>query len=355
VAGGPRVESLHFRTVQVPIHPVLALETSCDETSAALIGEGGRVLSCVVRSQIADHQDFGGVVPELASRRHLEWIDVVVADALSQAGLALSDVASVAVTRGPGLVGCLLVGLAWAQGLAVARGIPLLGVNHLEGHLLASFVGMAEPPFPFLALTVSGGHTSLVRCSGLGDYEVLGNTLDDAAGEAFDKSARLLGLPYPGGIQIDRLAQTGDRAALDLPRGMKKKPGYDFSFSGLKTAVWKHIEEHGAPQGQALADFCASLQEAIVDALLHKTRKAARELGIERVVVTGGVAANSRLRSAFAEAAEQEGWELHRPEMRFCTDNAGMIGYAGALRLSRGDRSPLDVDVAPGLSLAADP
>lgn len=334
-----------------PVHPLLAIETSCDETSAAIIGPGGAVLSCVVRSQVEEHKEFGGVVPELASRRHLEWIDAVVDEALNKAGIGLDEVASVGVTRGPGLAGCLLVGLAWSQGLAVARDLPFLGVNHLEGHLLASFIGQETPPFPFLALTVSGGHTSLVHCHDVGDYEVLGYTLDDAAGEAFDKSARLLGLPYPGGIQIDRLARTGNPAAIDLPRGMKKKPGYNFSFSGLKTAVWKWIEKNGHPEGEALADFCASLQEAIVDALLHKTRKAARELGLNRVVVTGGVAANSRLRSAFADAAEEEGWELHRPEMRFCTDNAGMIGYAAHLRLVRGERSPLDVDVAPGLSL----
>ncbi|MCO4769078.1 MAG: tRNA (adenosine(37)-N6)-threonylcarbamoyltransferase complex transferase subunit TsaD [Deltaproteobacteria bacterium] len=331
--------------------PLLAIETSCDETSAAVIGDGGVVLSCVVRSQIEDHMEFGGVVPELASRRHIEWIDAVVAEALTQADVRLDDLKSVGVTRGPGLVGCLLVGLAWAQGLVVGRGIPLLGVNHLEGHLLASFVGQETPPFPFLALTVSGGHTSLVHCHGVGEYEVLGSTLDDAAGEAFDKSARLLGLPYPGGVHVDRLAQTGNPHAVALPRGMSKKPGYNFSFSGLKTAVWKHINEHGVPEGQALADFCASLQEAIVDALLLKTRKAARELGVTRVVATGGVAANSRLRSAIAEMADKEGWEVHRPEMRFCTDNAGMIGYAAWLRLARGERSDLNVDVAPGLAL----
>lgn len=333
------------------VTPLLAIETSCDETSAAVIGDGGVVLACVVRSQVADHAEFGGVVPELASRRHIEWIDAVVSEALSQAGLELTDIKAIGVTRGPGLVGCLLVGLAWAQGVAVAQGLPLLGVNHLEGHLLASFIGTEVPPFPFLALTVSGGHTSLVLCKDVGDYNVLGSTLDDAAGEAFDKSARLLGLPYPGGIHVDRLAQTGRNDAVALPRGMKKKPGFDFSFSGLKTAVWNYIEAEGKPEGPALNDFCASLQEAIVDALLIKTSKAARELGVQRVVATGGVAANSRLRSAFAEAAEAHGWEFHRPEMRYCTDNAGMIGYAAWLRMSRGERSPLDVDVAPGLTL----
>ncbi len=331
--------------------PILAIETSCDETAAAVIGPGGVVLSSIVRTQVAEHAAFGGVVPELASRRHLEWIDAVVDQALAEAGIGLSDLGGLGVTCGPGLAGCLLVGLAWAQGFAIARDLPLLGVNHLEGHLLAPFVGQPAPPFPFLALTVSGGHTSLVHVRDVGDYEVLGQTLDDAAGEAFDKSARLLGLPYPGGIQIDRLAQTGNKDAVALPRGMSRKPGLDFSFSGLKTAVWTHLTENGQPEGQGLNDFCASLQEAIVDALLIKTRRAARQLGISRVAVTGGVAANSRLRGAFADAAASEGWELHRPEMRFCTDNAGMIGYVAALRMTRGERSPLDLNVAPGMRL----
>lgn len=330
--------------------PLLALETSCDETAAAVIAADGQVLSSIVRSQVDEHAAFGGVVPELASRRHLEWIDAVVDQACASAGIGLDDIAAIGVTRGPGLVGCLLVGLAWAQGLAIARELPLLGVNHLEGHLLAPFVGTPAPPFPFLALTVSGGHTSLVLAHELGRYEVLGQTLDDAAGEAFDKSARLLGLPYPGGVHVDRLAQSGDPKAIDFPRGMSRKPGYSFSFSGLKTAVWQHIGDN-PPQGQALHDLCASLQEAIVDALLIKTRKAARELGVKRVAVTGGVAANSRLRSAFAETAEREGWELHRPEMRYCTDNAGMIGYVAALRMAAGERSPLDLNVDPGFRL----
>ena len=334
-----------------PIHPVLAIETSCDETAAAVIGPDGVVLSNIVRTQVTDHAVFGGVVPELASRRHLEWIDAVVGEALASAALTLDDVRSVAVTRGPGLVGCLLVGLAFAQGLCIARSLPLLGVNHLEGHLLAPFIGTPAPPFPFLALTVSGGHTSLVLAEGLGRYRVLGETVDDAAGEAFDKSARLLGLPYPGGILIDRLAATGARDAIAFPRGMRGRPGYCFSFSGLKTSVWTQIQRHGRPEGQALADFCASLQEAIVDSLLTKTRAAARELGISRVAVTGGVAANSRLRSAFTEAAAADGFELFRPELRFCTDNAGMIGYAGSLRLAAGERSALDVNVDPGLAL----
>ena len=332
--------------------PLLAIETSCDETAAAVIGPGHELLSNVVRSQIDDHVVFGGVVPELASRCHLEAIGPVVAEALRAAHCSLDDVTAVAATRGPGLVGCLLVGLSYAQGLAVARGLPMLGVNHLEGHLLAPFVGMDSPPFPFLALVVSGGHTELLVARDVGDYEILGATRDDAAGEAFDKSARLLGLPYPGGIAIDRLARDGDPAALSLPRGMLHKGKYDFSFSGLKTAVWQHTQRDGIPTGQALPDFCASLQEAIVEVLVRKTERAAKALGLERIVVSGGVAANSRLRTLFSELTAREGWELFLADMSLCTDNAGMIGYAASLRMVRGERSPMDLDVRPSLALA---
>ena len=335
--------------------PVLAIETSCDETAAAVIGVGGKVLGETVRSQIDDHQAFGGVVPELASRCHVEAIDPVVKEALSRAGLGLDDLGSVSATAGPGLVGCLLVGLSYAQGLASARGLPFLGMNHLEGHLLAPFIGTEAPVFPFLGLIVSGGHTLLVHARDVGDYSVLGETRDDAAGEAFDKGARLLGLPYPGGIAIDRLAQTGDPHAVDLPRGMKRKDSLEFSFSGLKTAVWQHVQRNGVPEGQALNDFCASLQEAIVSVLLRKTRAAAHLHGIDRVIVTGGVAANSRLRSAFSEAAETEGWQLHYPERRWCTDNATMIGYAASQRLLRGETSPTSLDASPGLSFGVAP
>lgn len=333
----------------------LAIETSCDETAAAVLNGAGRVLGEVVRSQIDQHQLFGGVVPELASRCHTEAIDAVVGEALARAGVGLPDVDAVVVTGGPGLVGCLLVGLSWAQGLALGRGLPMLAVNHLEGHLFAPFIGVEQPEFPFLGLVVSGGHTELVLARGVGDYEIIGATRDDAAGEAFDKGARLLGLPYPGGIAIDRLAQGGDPAAIAFPRGMIHSGDAEFSFSGLKTAVRDHVVRNGVPEGQALSDFCASLQEAIVDVLLRKTRKAARRLGVARIVLTGGVAANSRLRSAFAEAADQEGWTLHRPEMRHCTDNAAMIGYAGLLRLREGQTSSLDVDASPGLALGSVP
>lgn len=335
--------------------PVLAIETSCDETAAAVIGEGGQVLGEVVRSQIDDHKIFGGVVPELASRCHVEAIDPVVREALERAGLCLDDIASVAATAGPGLVGCLLVGLSYAQGLAAARKLPFLGVNHLEGHLLAPFIGESAPQFPFLGLIVSGGHTLLVHAKDVGDYEVLGQTRDDAAGEAFDKGVRLLGLPYPGGVAVDRLAQGGDPSAIELPRGMKRRDSLEFSFSGLKTAVWQHIERDGVPEGKALSDFCASLQEAIVAVLLRKTRAAAQLRGLDRVIVTGGVAANSRLRAAFTEAAQVEGWELRSPELRWCTDNAAMIGYAASQRLLRGERSPLSLDASPSLRFGVAP
>ena len=335
--------------------PLLALETSCDETAAAVLDAEGCVLGEVVRTQIDEHQLFGGVVPELASRCHTEAIDGVVAEALQRAGLSLVDIGGVAATAGPGLVGCLLVGLSWAQGFALGRGLPLLAVNHLEGHLFAPFIGTQSPTFPFLGLVVSGGHTELVLARGVGDYETVGATRDDAAGEAFDKGARLLGLPYPGGIAIDRLAQGGDRAAIDFPRGMLHSGDYEFSFSGLKTAVRQHIDREGVPEGPALSDFCASLQEAIVDVLLRKTRKASRQFGVDRVVLTGGVAANSRLRAAFEAAAAEDGWTLHQAARTHCTDNAAMIGYAALLRLRRGERAGLEVDASPGLALGEVP
>jgi N6-L-threonylcarbamoyladenine synthase len=336
------------------VHPLLAIESSCDETAAAVIGRDGVVLSDVVRSQVADHAAFGGVVPELASRCHVDAVDPVVQEAVRKASISLKDLRGVAVTAGPGLVGCLLVGISYGQAVAAALDLPILGMNHLEGHLLAPFVGTPRPPYPFLALVVSGGHTLLVLAKDVGDCDWVGETRDDAAGEAFDKGARLLGLGYPGGVMVDRLAREGgDPRAVALPRAMAGSGDYDFSFSGLKTAVWQHVQEHGQPEGQALRDFCASLQEAIVDALLAKTRRAAKDLAVRRVVVTGGVAANSRLREAFAQAAAEEGWELFRPTMRLCTDNAAMIGYAASLRMQRGQRSGLDLDARPGWAFEA--
>jgi N6-L-threonylcarbamoyladenine synthase len=329
---------------------LLCVETSCDETSVAVIDEGGRALADVVRSQIEAHVPWGGVIPELASRMHLEWLPAVVDEALRASGTAPGEVDGVAVTRGPGLAGCLLVGLSWAQGFAAARGLPILGVNHLEGHLLAPFVGEPAPPFPFVGLVVSGGHSSVVFARSLGDYEVLGETVDDAAGEAFDKGARLLGLPYPGGVMIDRLAQGGDTKAIPLPRALRGDT-LDLSFSGLKTAVRERVEAGGAPQGSALADFCASLQEAIVDVLVDRARRAARRTGAGTVVLTGGVAANSRLRGRMEEAAREDGLRLLRPTPSRCTDNAAMVGYAAHLHWPEGVPPPERLDIDPSFPL----
>ena len=331
---------------------LLCVETSCDETSAAVMDDAGRALSDVVRTQIDRHVPWGGVIPELASRMHLEWLPDVVAEALSLADTRAGDIDGLAVTRGPGLAGCLLVGLSWAQGFAAARGLPVLGVNHLEGHLLAPFVGLGSPPFPFVALIVSGGHSSLIHARALGDYTILGETVDDAAGEAFDKSARLLGLPYPGGVLVDRLARGGNPKAVPLPRGMKGDT-LQFSFSGLKTAVRERVQAKGVPQGEDLADFCASLQAAIVDVLVDKCRRAARQLGVERVVITGGVAANSRLRAQMEDAALEDGWRLLRPEPRRCTDNAAMVGYAAMMHLQQGACAQAGLDIDPSLPLGS--
>lgn len=331
--------------------PLLAIETSCDETAAAVIGAGGELLSEVVRTQVADHAVFGGVVPELASRRHVEWLPAVVDEALLRGGLRPADIGAVAVTVGPGLAGCLLCGLGWAQGFALARDLPLLGVNHLEGHLLAPFVAQGDPPFPFVALTVSGGHTSIVRADALGSYEVLGETVDDAAGEAFDKGARLLGMPYPGGALVDQLADGGDPRAIHYPRGLQHE-GPHFSFSGLKTAVRVAVEREGStPTGQRLADHCASLREAIVDVLVQKCVAAVRRSGLDRVVLTGGVGANRLLRERLATQCAENGWQLHVPPKAHCTDNAAMIGAVAALwhRSGAEGRSPLDID--PSLTL----
>jgi N6-L-threonylcarbamoyladenine synthase len=272
----------------------------------------------------------------------------VVDEALSRSGVRPGELDGIAVTSGPGLVGALLVGVQVAKALAAAWEKPLVGVNHLEGHLLAAFLGERPPAFPFLGLVVSGGHTSLYRAEGFGRYRLLGATRDDAAGEAFDKGAKLLGLPYPGGVAIDRLAKEGDRAAVRFPRAVVRGADLDFSFSGLKTALLHHLRKAGAPEGRALADVCASYQEAIVRALVQKLFRAARRLQLERVVLAGGVAANSRLRAAVAEAAaEYQGMEVVLPAPRLCTDNAAMIAVAGTQALLRGERA--------GAGLAADP
>ena len=324
---------------------VLGIESSCDETAAAVIDEQGVLRSDVLYSQVPIHAPYGGIVPELASRAHLQKIRPMVDLALQQAGLELADIDGIAVTRGPGLVGSLLVGLSFAKALGYALDRPVLGVHHLEGHLLAPFIASGQPRFPFVGLVVSGGHTSLYLARGLGRYELLGRTRDDAAGEAFDKGAKLLELGYPGGPQIERVGQDGDPAAVRLPRGMWAKGGFDTSFSGLKTALYNHVRATGRPEGAGLADLCASLQEAIVDVLVRKTELAAKHSKCARIVVSGGVAANGRLRERMARMATAEGLQLCIAPRKHCTDNAAMIALVGRLRLGAGIAGPATLDL----------
>jgi N6-L-threonylcarbamoyladenine synthase len=302
---------------------ILAIETSCDDTCAAIVSDGGELRSNVVASQGLLHSRYGGVVPEVASRRHLELVDAVTADALERAGTGLDEVDTVAVTRGPGLIGALLVGLSSAKALAAARRLPLVPVDHLHGHVVASTLGPDAIQPPYLCLVASGGHTFIARVDDPAAYTVLGQTLDDAAGEAFDKGARLLGLPYPGGPELDRLAREGDAEAFAFPRSA---PGeLDFSFSGLKTALLYAIRDLGEDEARERgADLGASYQRAIVDALVARTRAALEREGLERLAIGGGVAANSELRAAVAEL-DVPTWV---PPMELCTDNAGMIGAA---------------------------
>lgn len=335
---------------------VLGLETSCDETAAALVDDGRRVLSSLISSQVLVHAEYGGVVPEVASRQHIATVVPLIRSAVDAAGLPLSAIDAVAVTCGPGLVGALLVGVEIGKSLAFALGKPVVGVNHLAGHLSAVMLDDASasgpPPHPHLALLVSGGHTALIRVAAPGRTELLGSTRDDAAGEAFDKIGKTLGLGYPGGVAIDRLAVTGNPRAHRLPRALPRRDDLDFSFSGLKTAVATLVAGRpAAPDGQELADLCASVQAAIVDALVRKARRALVLHGLGDLVVCGGVAANRGLRTALAQAATEDGFRLYIPAPKYCTDNAAMIAAAGYQALAAGRRDGFDLTVDPGLPL----
>ena len=307
----------------------LGIETSCDETAAAVVRDGRQILSDVVYSQIEIHRQWGGVVPELASRNHLIQVIPVIEHALGKANISLKDLNLIAVTSGPGLIGALFVGLQVAKSIAAASGVPCVGVNHLEGHLLAILLTDHAPAFPFLGLVVSGGHTTLYSAQDFGVYHRLGTTRDDAAGEAYDKVARLLGLPYPGGLPIDQLARTGNPQAIRFPRAMSADNSLEFSFSGLKTSVLQHIQKYGAPSGEHLADVCASFQEAVADSLTKKMIAAARQFKLTRLVLGGGVSANSRLRGLAQERCAASGFELFVPPVSLCTDNGAMIAAAG--------------------------
>jgi N6-L-threonylcarbamoyladenine synthase len=331
---------------------VLGIESSCDETAAAVVDDGRVVRSDVVASQHDVHARYGGVVPELASRAHILQVVPVIEAALARAGVELRDIDGIAVTHAPGLIGALLVGLQTAKAVAWVTGAPLVGVHHLEGHLSAIFLEDEPPPLPHLALIVSGGHTSLVRVEDHGHVVELGATRDDAAGEAFDKGAKLLGLGYPGGVVIDQLARTGDARAVVFPRAMTAEAhGADFSFSGLKTALLHHVRAHGVPDGQALADLCASYQAAIVEVLVRKARRAAARERLAHVQVCGGVAANSALRAAMIAAGAEDGFRVYVPPPRRCTDNAAMIAAAGYHRLRRGERDGLELEAVPSAPL----
>lgn len=328
---------------------ILGVETSCDETSAAVVRDGTEILSNVVSSQIELHRPYGGVVPELASRNHLQLVDAVIAEALAGAGMGMNEVDAVAATYGPGLASSLLIGLNTGKGIAFALGKPFIGINHVEAHLYSPLLANhAADALPMVALIVSGGHTILVRVTGIGQHEVLGQTHDDAAGEAFDKVAKLLGLRYPGGPEVDRLAKEGNPAAIGFPRSMLDEPGYDFSFSGLKTSVLYYLRKHTQ---HSVPDVCASFQEAAVDVLVGKTVRAARETGARTVSAAGGVSVNSRFREKLAAACQRDGLRLLLAPPSLCADNAAMIA-ALAFYKSASDFA-LDVVPSVGLGVSA--
>lgn len=331
---------------------LLAVESSCDETAAAVVVNGREVLSNVISSQIDLHKIYGGVVPEIASRKHIENVNQVIDQALKEAGMTIQDVDGVCVTYGPGLVGALLVGVGTAKAISYAAGKPLVGVHHIEGHISANYICHKELEPPFLCLVVSGGHSHLVMVRDYGTYEIIGRTRDDAAGEAFDKVARSIGLGYPGGPKIDALAPQGDKNAISFPRASVEGAPYDFSFSGVKSAVLNYIngcKMKGIEYSQA--DIAASFQEAVTDVLVDHTMLAAKNLGVGKIAMAGGVACNKGLRNKMEEACGKAGHELFYPEPIFCTDNAAMIGAAGYYEFIKGRRDGWDLNAVPGLKL----
>lgn len=324
---------------------VLGIESSCDETAAAIVEDGRRILSSAVASQVAIHHPFGGVVPELASRKHIEAVVPVVEQAIGDAGLRIEEIDAVAATQGPGLVGCLLIGFSFAKAFAFARGLPWVGVDHLEGHLYSIRLGDDPPEFPYVALLASGGHTGIYHVASENSHELLGQTRDDAAGEAYDKVAKMLGLGYPGGAVIDRLAAQGNKDAIAFTRPYLEKDQFDFSFSGLKTAVNRYIQTHPQAAAERCADIAAAFQEAVMDVLVHKLLYAAEVKGCSRVAVVGGVAANRRLRERLAADGAARSLAVHMPPVALCGDNAAMIAAVGYYHLGRGERTDLDADV----------
>ena len=329
---------------------ILGLETSCDETGIAVYDSERGLLAHRLYSQIAVHAEYGGVVPELASRDHVRKALPLIREAMAEAGHEIHELEGIAYTQGPGLVGALLVGASLGRSLAWALNIPAVGVHHMEGHLLAPMLEEDRPAFPFVALLVSGGHTQLVKVDGIGQYELLGESLDDAAGEAFDKAAKMMGLPYPGGPQLAKLAQQGDESRFKFPRPMTDRPGLDFSFSGLKTFTRTTILElaiEGVLAEQDKADICAAFQSAVVDTLAIKCKRALKQTGLKDLVIAGGVGANIKLREQLKDMTAKLGGQVFYPRAEFCTDNGAMIAYAGCQRLMAGQSADLSLSVVP--------
>ena len=331
---------------------ILAIESSCDETAAAVVKNGREVLSNVINTQIAIHTEYGGVVPEIASRKHIENINPVIRKALEDAGVTLDDIDAIGVTYGPGLVGALLVGVAEAKAIAFAKNQPLVGVHHIEGHISANYVENKELEPPFVALVVSGGHTHLVKVNDYGEYEIVGRTRDDAAGEAFDKVARAIGLGYPGGPKIDKLAKEGNPDAIEFPRAHVDDAPYDFSFSGIKSAVLNYINSANM-QGKEInrADVAASFQKAVVDALVSRAVRLTKECGMDKLAIAGGVASNSALRAAIQEECTKNNIRFYSPSPILCTDNEAMIGAAAYYEYIKGVRHGYDLNAIPNLKL----